>query len=158
MKLQSGLKENGWFVSYKQKEAVDKNKRPIPWCTYAFIKFLEPRLNKNMNVFEFGCGNSTRWYAQLAGKVSAVEHDEEWFDKIKNSLPENAGVTFSSLGDGEYYEKAATKSKELYDLIVVDGRKRNQSVRHSIDWLSKDGVLILDNSERDSANPPSARR
>ncbi|WP_299463155.1 FkbM family methyltransferase [uncultured Microscilla sp.] len=148
--LQSGLKDDGWFVSFKKKQAVDKNNQPLPWYTYSFIKFLEPRLNKNLNVFEYGCGNSTRWYAQLTQKVTSVEHNKTWFDKIKGQLPDNASVLFKTLKDGESYERAVAQNNMLYHLIVVDGRKRNKSVKQSIEWLTNDGVLILDNSERDA--------
>ena len=61
--LKSSLKEDGWFKSYYEKQAIDKKGNPIPWCSYPFIKFIEPRLKPSFEVFEYGCGNSTIWFA-----------------------------------------------------------------------------------------------
>jgi hypothetical protein len=46
--LKSGLKEDGWFLSFHKKECVDKNGNPLPWYSYAFIRFLGERLEKTM--------------------------------------------------------------------------------------------------------------
>ena len=42
---------------------IDKNSNPLPWVTYGFIDFISERLNKSIDVFEYGSGNSTLWYA-----------------------------------------------------------------------------------------------
>lgn len=55
--LTGGLLEDGWFKSFNTKQSVDINNSHIPWCTYSFIKFIEPRLKKDFTVFEFGSGN-----------------------------------------------------------------------------------------------------
>ena len=50
--LTGGLLDDGWFNSFNTKQAVDKNNKPIPWCTYPFVKFIEPRLKKDFSVLQ----------------------------------------------------------------------------------------------------------
>lgn len=65
----------GWFKSRKTGSPVGKDDEPIPWMTYPFIDFIEPRLNKNLIVFEFGSGNSTLFFSKRTGRVVSVDHD-----------------------------------------------------------------------------------
>jgi hypothetical protein len=120
---------------------------PIPWYTYNFISFLTPRILHRFKVFEYGCGNSTRWYASRVSEIIAVENDEGWYEKIKNTLPSNASVIFQPLGEG--YVHASQNRGHKFNIVVVDGRKRVKCTKASIDVLTEDGVLILDNSERE---------
>lgn len=143
----SALKDYGWFLSYKKKEAVDKHGNPIPWYTYPFIDFLEPRLQPGFTVFEYGSGNSTRWLARKVSQITAVEHNREWFQLVQARVPANAKVIYRDRG--EAYIQAVAEGKDRYQVIVVDGRDRVKCALYSIDYLSDDGVLILDNSERE---------
>jgi hypothetical protein len=146
--LESELKNNGWFRSFHTKRSVDAAGNPLPWCTYPFIAFIQPRLKKHFNVFEYGSGNSTRWYSAHVQSVQAVEHDEAWVKEVARQLPANADVTYRALGDT--YVGAVAMSGKKYEIIVVDGRKRVDCMRFSVDFLTPNGVLILDNSERES--------
>lgn len=146
--LESALKLNGWFESYHSKRSIDASGNPLPWCTYPFIAFLKPRLQTHFEVFEYGSGNSTRWYAAKVQSVQAVEHDEAWVKEVSQQLPYNAQVTYRALGDT--YVQAVEMAKKQYHIIIVDGRQRVNCTRFSVDFLTIDGVLILDNSERES--------
>ena len=146
--MKSGsLKDDGWFKSFNTKEAVDKDGNPIPWCSYPFIKFIENRLSKNFDVFEFGCGNSTFWYAQRIRTIKSVEHDREWFESISKTLPDNAKVVFRELeNDNEYVQEAGADGKK-YSIIIIDGRERNACVKNCISSLTDDGVIVFDNAD-----------
>lgn len=144
--LASGLRDDGWFESFNTKRSIDKEGNPIPWCTYPFIKFIEPKLNKDFSVFEYGSGNSTIWYAQRVKEIISVENDEDWFNKVSSSLPANTEVIYCELKyDGEYCRKVTTQNK-IYRIIIIDGRDRVNCVKHSINCLSDDGVIVFDNS------------
>lgn len=148
--LASGLKDDGWFESFNTKKSIDKNGNPIPWCTYPFIKFIEPRLKKDFTVFEYGSGNSTIWYAKKVKQIISVENDEAWFKVVSKLLPSNARLLFSRLEyDGEYC-RMVKKQNSRFDIIIVDGRDRVNCVRQSIEYLSERGVLIFDNSHLDN--------
>jgi hypothetical protein len=139
----------GWFNSFESKSPVDDYHNPLPWVTYAFIDFIKERLNKKHRVFEFGSGNSTYFYAKLAGKVISVEHDRSWYNRLYKNRPENADLYFSELArDGEYCRTPA-RIKEAFDIIIVDGRDRVNCCIQAVNSLTENGVVVLDDSERD---------
>jgi len=145
--LESALIDDGWFKSYYKKESIDKGNNPIPWNTYPFIKFIEPRLKKNFNVFEYGCGNSTLWYSKRVNSIVAVENDKDWFEKIKSQLPDNAKIIYKDLEYEGEYSAEVLKYSEHFHIIIIDGRDRVNSVKNSLGKLTEDGIIIFDNSE-----------
>jgi precorrin-6B methylase 2 len=143
------LYDIGWFNAYEKKQSVDGQGKAIPWVTYSFIDFIKDRITKNHRVFEYGSGNSTIFYAERAGSVTSVEHDQGWFNMIKKSSPANAEMIFCELErDGEYAKKAASLP-EKFDIIIVDGRDRVNCCKYAVDALSSNGVIVLDDSERE---------
>jgi hypothetical protein len=149
----SALTTQGWFRSFKTKQSVDANGQPLPWCTYPFIDFIENRLNKQMNVFEYGSGNSTRWYAARVGNIKAVENDKSWFEFVKNQLPANASIVYQSVEDIESYTGEVSKSGQKYNIVIVDGRQRVRCVEQAIPNLATDGIIVFDNPERPNYKP-----
>lgn len=142
------LSNIGWFKAFDTKSPVDGNDNPIPWVTYSFIDFIKDRLRPEHAVFEFGSGNSTIFYAQRTGIVVSVEHDQEWFEKISKTKPENAEMIFCELQrDGDYC-RMPVKLGEEFDIIIVDGRDRVNCCIQAVEALSPNGVIVLDDSER----------
>ncbi len=144
--LQSALNDYGWFRSFHTKQSVDKNGKPIPWCTYPFVHFIEGRLHKRMDIFEYGCGNSTLWYAARVNTIKAVEHDKNWVQLMHAKLPQNAQVVFRPLEEDNAYEREVSQSGKKYHLIIIDGRRRRRSSEEAIKNLTIDGVIIWDNT------------
>ncbi len=143
------LNSIGWFTAFDKKQAVDGDGKALPWVTYSFIDFIKERINKTQNIFEYGSGNSTIFYAERAGSVTSVEHDKNWFDRVKNTSPSNAEMIYCELQrDGEYAKKASLLNKK-FDIIIVDGRDRVRCCKYSLDALSASGVIVLDDSERE---------
>jgi hypothetical protein len=149
LKLSRYLRDVGWFNSFYKRESLDRQNNPIPWLSYPFIAFLEPRLNKTMTVFEYGSGNSTLWFSQRVGKVVSLEHDKAWFDKLTGKMPENVSLVFKLLQKNGAYSGYIEETKEKYEVIIIDGRDRVNCVKKSINSLSDKGVLVFDNSNVD---------
>jgi hypothetical protein len=76
LRKKSPLREWGWFQSFQSGQSVDASGRPIPWISYAAIDFLERRIPGDAEVFEYGAGNGTLWWAERVARVDAVEHDK----------------------------------------------------------------------------------
>ena len=142
------LAERGWYRSVGTETSVDADGAPLAWYTYGAIEFLEPRVRKDMDVFEYGCGNSTLWWASRVNRVWAVEHDETWYEQMRNQLPENASLAYEANTEDDVYVTAARVPGVLFDVVVVDGRNRVQCARASIGVLKPTGVILWDNSER----------
>ena len=145
------LLETGWFESYKSGESVDAGLKPIPWFTYSAIEFLNERLNNNLNILEFGSGNSTLFFAERVKKVISFEHSKDWHQKILKKIPANAELTItSSLSSKDYLKPLIEELR--FDVIIVDGLFRNECITASLKHLSEFGIIILDDSERDEYN------
>ncbi|MGE3613201.1 MAG: hypothetical protein AB7G20_07000 [Sulfurimonas sp.] len=143
------LKEIGWINSFKNQMPMDINSSPLPWVTYGFIDFVSERLNKTMDVFEYGSGNSTLWYGKKVNYVTSVEHDISWFEKIKNKMPNNVNINYEELIYNGDYSKFPTKLDKKFDIVVIDGRDRVNCIKNSINCIKEDGVIVLDDSERE---------
>ena len=141
------LKKIGWFKSYKLKQSIDRNNKPIPWFSYPIISFLRNRLNNKMDVFEFGCGNSTLWFAEKVKSIKSVEHNKDWFENVKIKLPQNAKLIYKDLVYGDKYSKEVLSGKNKYHIIIIDGRDRVNCTLNSIKALQSNGVIIFDNSQ-----------
>jgi hypothetical protein len=145
---QSCLYTTGWLKSLQGDKPVDYDGYEVPWMNYAVIKFLEARLKKDFHLFEFGSGYSTSFYARLAGSVTSLEHDELWFQTVKERVPENVEVVFKPADtDGEYC-RAINRSGQKYEVVIVDGMDRVNCIKQSANALSERGVILLDDSHR----------
>lgn len=142
------LVQDGWVRSYVQGQSVDREGKPIPWITYSALDFLAERLPSVENLFEYGSGNSTHWWAARSTYVRSVEHDAEWFKKVKKEVPANVELLYRELDNGGSYENAILVDKRLYDVIVIDGRHRNKCMVASEKRIKPNGILLLDNSDR----------
>lgn len=149
LKLHLQLIEIGWVRSCIQKMPYAQDGSPIPWWSYSAIYFLENRLSPTMRVFEYGSGNSTLWFAQRVESVAAVEHSRGWHDRLLPSLPKNARLLLQPLAETKDYENSILRVGGLFDVVVIDGRRRNECAESVLQALAPHGVLVWDNSERE---------
>jgi hypothetical protein len=143
------LLETGWFESYRRLRPVNSKNEPIPWVTYSFIDFIEPRLNSQLTMLEYGSGYSTLFYSKKLKHVHAVEHDEPWFKEMSGQMPPNVSLSHIALDTNDKYASFARNTALKFDIIIVDGRDRVNCIKQSIDSLSSAGVMVLDDSERE---------
>ena len=101
-----------------------------------------------MRVFEYGSGHSTLWWAKHTGSVVSCEHDEKWYQTIKDQLPDHVDYHHVPLVYGGEYSQYIKNYQEEFDIVVVDGRDRINCAKNAVGALKKDGVLIWDNSDR----------
>ncbi|MCA8940459.1 MAG: hypothetical protein KDB07_11650, partial [Planctomycetes bacterium] len=66
-----------------------------PWLAWPMIADLEGRLSRNDVGFEWGSGRSTLWFASRMGKLTSVEHHEDWFTQVENAVRQR-GLTDSA--------------------------------------------------------------
>jgi len=144
----SYLHSTGWIESKRRGYPCRPDGSELPWMNYAVIAFLERRLNKTLSVFEYGSGYSTLFYARRVRNVISVEYDQAWIASIGPRLPPNANVLFVPDDvDGDYC-RAIARSGDSFDVVVVDGKDRENCVKQSMQALSSRGVIVLDDSQR----------
>lgn len=139
----------GWSESQKVKSSIGRDGHPIPWFTYPSIFFLEGRLHKDLNVFEYGSGNSTLWFQSRVASVVSIEHDEEWFEIVEKKLKNLSNVKYhlKDLSSGAYSSVILDFENE-FDVVVIDGRDRINCAKNALEALKETGVIIWDNSDR----------
>lgn len=142
------LYEIGWFNSFKAGEPINENFKPIPWLTYPFLNFITERLNDKFEIFEFGSGNSTLFFAERVKQVTSVEHNSEWYKKLKSKIPGNSNLSLSKSDCIEDYIAVLKLSNKKFDLIIIDGIHRVECCLASSYYLTNKGVIVLDDSER----------
>ena len=141
--------EVGWINSFIERRPVDENNQPVPWFTHPAIEFFNERLSKEMTLFEYGGGNSTLYFSRHVGYVTTVEHNQEWFEHLQRSSPENCAVIYRELEYGGAYANTSHETGKRYDIIVVDGRDRVNCAQQATEALTDSGVIIFDDFERE---------
>jgi hypothetical protein len=151
----------------------DSFKYKIPWITFPAITHIQRFITRDMNVFEYGSGGSTIYFAGQVKEVISIEHDKEWFAKLSNFLVQmninNVRLKISEplklenskkiyYSENEKYEGLSFENYVLeinnypdnyFDVILIDGRARNACFLHSLNKLKNGGRLVWDNTERE---------
>lgn len=141
----------------------------VPWWTFTAADKVEIFLDSrpNARVFEWGSGASTVWLARRAGSVYSVEHDPAWADIVRPALSSDVTLQFvpavSATGksteilsaksgfedlDFSAYVNAIDDVSGEFDLIIIDGRARNQCFARALERLTPGGMLLFDNVDR----------
>jgi len=146
------LHDTGWIRSLIAGYPVDAEGNAIPWVTLGFYEFMKDRMKKDFDVFEFGSGNSTLWFAERVNTVTAIEHDKDWYNRMQQNLPKNVKVILSH-DNKDIYSNELVKLDYHFDIITVDANHRNECLFVAPERLKKGGVIILDDSERAEYSP-----
>ena len=93
------LRRKGWHESYRRGSPTDRNGGPIPWITYPALMMLRQVVARHHKVFEYGCGNSSLWWAKHVFSVVSVEHDPAWAERISLRAPPNLKVITRKRGE-----------------------------------------------------------
>ena len=140
-------RDYGQYDSMKLNMSVGKNRQPIPWYTYPATEFLNCLEFGAMSVFEYGSGNSSRWWLERCSRLVAVESDKAWFELVRTSV---TSPRFQCIfADEADYAGTIRTFQTSFDVIVVDGVKRADCALAAIQHVQRYGgkLLILDNSD-----------
>lgn len=140
-----------WIRSYREQQAVDAHGNPHPWLPYPLIDLLSQRIQSDFTVFEYGCGNSTRWWASRVKQIHSCEHDAAWASRIQPLLPPNSTIHVVNISQEgvETYASRIDAWPASFDVVVIDGEMstRQACARHAVAALKPGGVILWDNSD-----------
>lgn len=108
------LQPTGWLRSAEENASVAEDGMPLPWWTIPGTEFIKSVLSSHWRVFEYGCGNSTLWWARYVSQVNGVDHDGQWVDKVRPCLQEPNEIRLSEFGD-KPGETAIEKSRPYFN-------------------------------------------
>ena len=118
---------------------------------------------KEWEVFEWGGGCSTVWYASNCKHVDTIENSQEWADEIKDYLTTNNITNFTMdvidvppsanqpHVNKDIYLNYIKKFNKKWDCIIVDGSYRNDALLMSEEFVKDGGIIIFDNFEQDTS-------
>jgi len=118
---------------------------PIPWYTYPAVEYFNQWDARDLAIFEFGCGNSSLFWARKGARVWCVEHDPEWHAAMSAQSFLLQGIALRPEKDA--YAAAVREPGIDYDIIVIDGVWRNECLRQALPCLREGGIVVLDNSD-----------
>lgn len=123
----------------------------LPWWNVAATREVADFLaaKDDARVFEYGSGASTAWLARRAAEVVSVEHHPDWKERIAPLLAHhhNAKMLRRDL-EGSDYVDAIAESGGRFDLIVIDGRRRNDCLMRAKEYLEPGGIILFDDTGR----------
>lgn len=161
----------------QQYNRYQKNHPKEPWlCPDAIrsFKLLSKGLNRGL---EYGSGRSTSFFAPYFHQYISIEHEEAWFDQVKDQLSDLPQVEYhlvkaekevpqqhlssieqiyTSAKDypvqdslfRSYTQFILSFEDEYFDFVLVDGRARRTCTLNALGKIKSGGILILDNAER----------
>lgn len=133
--------------SIDEKVCVDRDGNPIPWYTFPAIEYLSQFDYSDKKIFEFGCGNSSLFWAAQAKQVISIEDNPKWFEKWQAEFKaDNLDIRWRDEGEG--YENAIFEQEDKFDVIVVDGKRRADCCKTAVQKVADGGMIILDDSDR----------
>ena len=145
--IQMWQKEFAIERTIDEKICVDKDLNPIPWYTYPAIEYLSQFDYSQKRIYEFGCGNSSLFWARRAKQVISIEDNPEWFKKWQENFSE-PNLDIRWIDEGPLYSDSILSEEQGFDVIVVDGKRRTACAQSAIQKINPGGMIILDDSDR----------
>lgn len=115
----------------------------FPWYTKSFLDDLATWDISNKVVYEYGCGASSLWWAAKCKKLYGVENNKEYFEEVVNRLGAIASIAHET--EEEAYINSIRQWRIPFDIIVVDGGWRDESIPVVLEHLRPGGKIIYDN-------------
>lgn len=135
----------GWRRSHILGRPVDASGEAIPWYTYSAIEFIRTLDLAEARVFEYGCGNSSIFWAARTREVFAVEGNAEWAKIVRGlGVPH---LTVMEEAEMDHYASAPLTAGGAFDIVVIDGRHRRTCASIANRVVSENGIIIFDNAD-----------
>ncbi|NNG47347.1 MAG: hypothetical protein HKM86_09595 [Deltaproteobacteria bacterium] len=132
-------------------------------------RFIESALLGNnrsrLRILEWGCGGSTAYFPMVLARHGieylwfSIEHNRDWHLSVSEELQDEKNIRFflfEVVGEDpwsracrmdEYVSFPATLGV-LFDMILVDGRKRRRCLLEAKRLLAPGGVVFLHDAQR----------
>lgn len=125
-----------------------------PWMDNREIKLIESYLTKDDIMLEWGCGGSTLYFPKFVNKYYSIEHNKEWFEKIKKEVFDNVNINYVSNNLPrthptkkeqflDYINSVDNLGVNKFDKVLIDGRARNFCAEKIIPYLKEDSVVFI---------------
>jgi hypothetical protein len=140
----------GWLRSWWIGRSVDASGAPLPWIAYPAIDFISLFDFTDANVFEWGSGFSTLWWAPRCKHIASVESSPMWVPYIKGLLPESVDLIVTALDVDAGIDALLERVDKQHDVFVIDnnGPFRWRCAQAASANQAPGEFIILDNSDQ----------
>lgn len=119
------------------------------------LEVIEKYLHKDVIMMEWGSGGSTVEFSKKVKKYYSVEHNWDWYNKVKNSMPSNVTLFYKeTFPPSENYHQSEYKHYsdyldivyqigEKFDVVLIDGRARRLCALKVIPYLKPNSIVII---------------
>jgi predicted O-methyltransferase YrrM len=138
-------------------EHYQRRNPDVPWMPQSAVEILDDMLKPTDRCIEWGSGRSTPWLCHRTQSVLSLEHDTDWYQRVRNRLAAQGcdveSVRLLSLQPQDRpYESPYVRAIDEFgdgelDVSFIDGEHRATCVLESIPKLSSGGLLIVDDSQ-----------
>jgi hypothetical protein len=118
--------------------------------------FFLSNIKKTDKVLEYGSGYSTKLISDLCEYVLSIEHQENWYNKIKKDLPDNVeiilktpiGFYIEGSHCGTYdqfrdYIEIPLKYDIIFDVVLIDGRARIECAKFIKNVCDENSIIFI---------------
>jgi hypothetical protein len=134
----------GYQRTILEQKPVDVDGEPIPWFTYPAIEYLCQLDLHEKNIFEWGSGNSSLFFAKRCKEIISIEADRNWYEYGIKNLRSNQHLIFK---EETAFVDIIDKFSKKFDLIIIDSLYRYECTMKAIEYLAQGGIIVLDNSD-----------
>jgi len=129
-----------------------------PWMKDDEIKFLLSFLQKEDIMLEWGCGGSTVEFSRYVKEYHSIEHNQDWYKKIKkiledqqhvfmycipNDLPRDLIFGPSKYEEFETYIQYVNILNKKFNKVLIDGRGRQWCAKKVLSYLDDDAIVFI---------------
>ena len=138
-----------------------------PWMSKAEIELIKKYLTTDKIMLEYGCGGSTTYFPQYVKEYYSIEHDIEWFHKVKSktqnlknlqifNIPKNSTTKNVVTARDWFSLDISSKYKDFYDyirfpqklnikfdIVLIDGRARPECAKFISDFLNHNAIVFI---------------
>lgn len=151
MRWRNEFEALGVIESQLRGESVDQYGKPLPWLSFPAVAYLDAHVPPGVSVLEYGSGNSTLWWSRRAAQVVSVEHDNKYYNDLQPRLPKNVTSIYVPDTEKDNYETAPCRFGRIFDIVIIDGKRRRECVHASLPLLKEKGVILHDDADSKSA-------
>lgn len=139
---------------YKQKNYLHKIQ-----MDYNEINTIRKHLRSTDVMLEWGSGGSTWYFPLFVKKYYSIEHDEYWYNKVKEKTIFNVDLNlvnpnipkkrcYNRNEYKDYIEKVNDLGVKKFDKVLIDGRGRKFCAVEVLPYLKKDSLVFIHDWKR----------
>ena len=131
----------------------EKTNPDVPWLTKKSNQLLSKLLKNSDVMLELGSGRSTKWFSERVKKIISLEHNREWYDRVKELNPSDNSDILLIEDQEEYINYINEFDDNFFDVCLVDGIERGRCLLNAYNIVKSGGLIIFDDANAYIHNP-----